>query len=223
MVSVAVGCVLPACCCQPAIAGGVIYADLRGELSTHLSLQALFTQSSVCEPLLQAFPFQSTLGEVKLHHAFSGLRVCLQLTWEVGLLPPPVEFSSHHHFYKLSHSWLLGSAAAPACHMWEVGLPPSPVEFSSLHHSHKFSRSWLLGMRLCSCQSLSGPPGLFIYSSGKDSLPPTSALSVPQPLSCVSLLFLLLITQFLFFPLVEVGLSRGLCCSGLGLSVGVPR
>jgi hypothetical protein len=28
--------------------------------------------------------------------------------WEVGLLPSPVEFSSHCHFYKLSHSWLLG-------------------------------------------------------------------------------------------------------------------
>jgi hypothetical protein len=28
--------------------------------------------------------------------------------WEVGLPPSPVEFSSHCHFYKLSHSWLLG-------------------------------------------------------------------------------------------------------------------
>jgi hypothetical protein len=62
------GCGLPAGCCQPAVAGGVIYADLWGELSTHLALQALFTQSSpVREPLLQAFPFPSTLGEVTLH------------------------------------------------------------------------------------------------------------------------------------------------------------
>jgi hypothetical protein len=58
---------LPARCCQPAVAGGVIYADLWGELSTHLALQALFTQSPVREPLLQAFPFLSTLGEVTLH------------------------------------------------------------------------------------------------------------------------------------------------------------
>jgi hypothetical protein len=28
--------------------------------------------------------------------------------WEVVLLPSPVEFSSYHHFYKLSFSWLLG-------------------------------------------------------------------------------------------------------------------
>jgi hypothetical protein len=62
------GCGSPACCCQPAVAEGVIYADLRSELSTHLALQALFTQSSpVCKPLLQAFPFPSTLGEVTLH------------------------------------------------------------------------------------------------------------------------------------------------------------
>jgi hypothetical protein len=62
------GCGLSARCCQPAVSGGFIYADLWGELSTHLALQALFTQSSpVREPLLQAFPFPSTLGEVTLH------------------------------------------------------------------------------------------------------------------------------------------------------------
>jgi hypothetical protein len=49
---------LSARCCQPAVTGGVIYADVWGEISTYLALQALFTQSSpVREPLLQAFPF----------------------------------------------------------------------------------------------------------------------------------------------------------------------
>jgi hypothetical protein len=62
------GCGLPALCCQPAVAGGVIYVDLWGELSTHLALQAFFSQSSpVRELLLQAFPFPSTLGVVTLH------------------------------------------------------------------------------------------------------------------------------------------------------------
>jgi hypothetical protein len=64
----------------------------------------------VLEPLLQAFPFLSTLGE--------SLHVYLQFMWEVGLPPSPVEFSSHCHFYKLSRSWLLGSAAAPAFSGW---------------------------------------------------------------------------------------------------------
>jgi hypothetical protein len=55
-------------CCHSAVAGGVIYADLRGKLSTHLAPQALFAQiSPVGEPLLQAFPFPSTLGKVTLH------------------------------------------------------------------------------------------------------------------------------------------------------------
>jgi hypothetical protein len=33
----------PAHCCQPAVAGGFIYADLRSEFNTHLAPQALFT------------------------------------------------------------------------------------------------------------------------------------------------------------------------------------
>jgi hypothetical protein len=53
-------CGLPARFCQPAVAGGVIYADLWGEVNTHLALQALFTQSSpMREPLLQLSPFQA--------------------------------------------------------------------------------------------------------------------------------------------------------------------
>jgi hypothetical protein len=78
---------LRARCCQPAVAGGFIYADLWGELSTHLAPQALFTQSSpVREPLLQAFPFAST-GKGDTEPAFSGLLVYLQFMWEVRLPP----------------------------------------------------------------------------------------------------------------------------------------
>jgi hypothetical protein len=96
-------CGLSAHCCQPAVAGGVIYADLWGELSTHLALQALFVQiSPVQEPLLQAFPFPST-GKGDTAPALSGL-LYLQFMWEVGLPPSPVKFSSHHHFHKLSCS-----------------------------------------------------------------------------------------------------------------------
>jgi hypothetical protein len=36
-------CGLPAHCCQPAVAGDIIYVDLRGELNIHLALQALST------------------------------------------------------------------------------------------------------------------------------------------------------------------------------------
>jgi hypothetical protein len=95
------GCGLPACCCQLAVAGGIIYADLWGELNTHLALQALFTQSSpVCEPLLQAFPFPRTLGEVTLHllslaclfiYSSHGKWVFPTLVWS---FPPTTSFTS---------------------------------------------------------------------------------------------------------------------------------
>jgi hypothetical protein len=64
---------------------------------------------------------------------------------------------------------------------WKVGPPPSPVEFSSLRHSHKLSRSWLLGTHPRSHRSLSGLPGLFIYSPGKDSLPPLFGTQCTPP------------------------------------------
>jgi hypothetical protein len=138
------------------------------------------------------------------------------------VFPLSVQFSSHCHFHKLSCSWLLGSAAAPASHhvclqfTWEVGLPSSPVEFSSLCHSHKLSRSWLLGAHPTSATGSLAHLACLFTVLGRISFPQSSVLRAPQLLSCVSLLFLLLITQFLFFIQVYVGLSRGLCCSGPG-------
>jgi hypothetical protein len=88
--------------------------------------------------------------------------------WEVGFPPPPVEFSSHRHFYKLSLLQafplliagcvllLLPASVFILQLTWEVGLPLSLVEFSSLCHSHKLSHSWLLGVHPCSHWSLSG-------------------------------------------------------------------
>jgi hypothetical protein len=103
------GCSSPACCCQPAVAGGFIYADLRSELNTHLAPQALFTQSSPgphhhCYKLS---PFQAHWGRWCYNHI---IRPACLFTVHVGsgLPPSPVEFSSHCRFYKLSLSWLLG-------------------------------------------------------------------------------------------------------------------
>jgi hypothetical protein len=198
------GCGSPAHCCQPAVAGGFIHVDLRGEVSTHLAPQALFTQSSpVCELLLQAFPFPSTLGEVTLHplsqacmfiYISCGKWVFPPLLWR---FPPITAFTS----FPALDCWAFVAAPAGRCIclqlMWEVGLPPS-VEFSSLCHFYKLSRSWLLGMCRCSCFLW---PSLFIYSSVRDSPPPNSALRKPHPLCYVSFLLLLVITQFLFFSL----------------------
>jgi hypothetical protein len=101
----------------------------------------------------------------------------------------------------------VGGAAAPAsCYVClqftcEVGLPSSPVEFSSLRHSHKLSRSWLLGACPRSRQSLSSPPGLFIYSPRKDSLPPVfSTQGTPPSFLHVFIVLIAYYSVFLFFP-----------------------
>jgi hypothetical protein len=82
----------------------------------------------VFPPLLWTFPPTATFTSFPAPDcwmcaaapAFSGQLFYLQLTWEVGLPPSPVEFSSHCHFYKLSCSWLLGKCHCscllqPAC------------------------------------------------------------------------------------------------------------
>jgi hypothetical protein len=148
-----------------------------------LCLLRVFLCVSLCYKLP---PFQAHWGR---WHCTRFLRpVCLfTVHLGSGSSAPPVQFSSHHHFYKLSCSWLLSGPAAPAsCQLclqvtWEVGLPSSPVVFSSLCHSHKLSCSWLLGACPRSHQSLSGTPGLFIYSLWKDSLPPIFGTQCTPP------------------------------------------
>jgi hypothetical protein len=130
---------LPACCCHPAVAGGFIYADLWGELSSHLALQALFNQSSpVCEPLLQAFPFPSTLREVTLHllslacifvYGSCGKWVFPPLLWS---FPPTTAFAS----FPAPDCWAHAPAPTLSGQAWLVYLQfregfPSPA----LQHS----------------------------------------------------------------------------------------
>jgi hypothetical protein len=72
------GCGLPAHCCQPAVAGDVIYADLWGELSTHLAQQALFTQSSpVRDATATSFSLSKHTGGCDTAPSFSDLCVYL--------------------------------------------------------------------------------------------------------------------------------------------------
>jgi hypothetical protein len=171
-----------ACCCQPGVAGGVIYADLRSELNTHLAPQTLFTESSPGrEPLLQAFPFPSTLGKLALHLLS---QACLFI------------YSSH------------GKWAFPPL-LWSF---PLTATFTSFPTPGCYA-----------CATASAFSGQLVVRDFPS--PHPSVLRAPHPLCYVSFLLLLLIL-FSFFPLfpwVGVGLSRGLCWSGPGLSVGVPH
>jgi hypothetical protein len=67
-------------------------------------------------------------------------------------------------------------------------------------------------------------PGQLVYLQSCEGFPsPNLWRSVCPTLfpACLYCFYCLLLS-FSFFPQVEVGLSRGLCCSGPGLSVGVP-
>jgi hypothetical protein len=130
------GCGSLAHCCQPAVAGGIIYADLWGELSTHLAPQALFTQSSpMHEPLLQVFPFPSTLGEVTLHlpsqagmfvYSSHGKWVFPLLLWS---FPPSTTLTS----FSTPGCWACATAPALSGQTWLVylqfqeGFPSPPL------------------------------------------------------------------------------------------------
>jgi hypothetical protein len=134
----------------------------------------------VQEPLLQAFPFPSTgKGDTALR-----CQACCLFTVHVGggSSPPPLKFSSHCHFQKLSCSCLLGGAAAPAGHhvclqfTWEVGLPSS----------HKLPRSWLLGTRSAPARGSPARLACLFTVPGRIPFPQSLALRAPHPLSSVS-------------------------------------
>jgi hypothetical protein len=193
-------------------------ADLRGELSTHLAPQALFTESSpVRKPLLQAFPFPSTLGEVTVHrlslacvfiYSSCGKWVFPPLLWV--FLPPSL--SQAFLLPIAGHVLLLLPAAVfvySSCGRWVFPLllwsfPPS-ITLTC------FPTPGCWASAPAPARASLARPSLFIYSSGKYSLPLFFGAQCAPPSFPYVLLFLLLITQFLFFSQVEVGLSRGLC------------
>jgi hypothetical protein len=89
----------------------------------------------------------------------------------------------------------LTSFPAPGC--WARALlPPEPLRPA----------------RLVYLQSREGFPSPNLQRSGRPTLFP----------ACLNRSYCLLLS-FSFFPRVDVSLSGGLCCSGPGLSVGVPR
>jgi hypothetical protein len=88
----------------------------------------------LCTSHCYSFPLSKHTGGGDTAQAFSDQSAYLQLTWEVGLPPSLVEFSSHRFLYKLSHSWLLGvpqlppSPARPSLFIYSSGRnsPPPP-------------------------------------------------------------------------------------------------
>jgi hypothetical protein len=83
--------------------------------------------------------------------------------------------------------------------MWEVGLLPLLWSFPPFATLTSFPTLCCWAPRPCFRLLWTGPACLFTVP-GRILLPPPLALRAPHPLCYVSLLFLLLITQFLFFP-----------------------
>jgi hypothetical protein len=97
------GCGSPACCCQPVVAGGFIYADLR----------LCLLSSPGRELLLQAFPFPSTLGEETLHQLS---QVCVSIYSSHGkwAFSPLLCFPSTATFTSFPAPGCWAGATAPA-------------------------------------------------------------------------------------------------------------
>jgi hypothetical protein len=121
-------CGSPAHCYQPGVAVGFIYADLWGELSTHLAPQHLFTQSSPgCDASATSFPFSKHTGGGDTAPAFSGLSVYLQFTWEVSLPPLQSSFPHTTTFTSFPTSGFWVWATTPAFCSRQEGPSPPPV------------------------------------------------------------------------------------------------
>jgi hypothetical protein len=194
------GCGLPACCCQPAVAGSIIYADLWDELNTHLALQALFPQSSpVCEPLLQAFPFPRTVGEVTLHlflrpaclftvHLGSGSSslscgVFLPLPLLQGF---PLLIAGYVLLLLLASMFVYSS-----CGRWV--LPPLLWSFPPFSTLTSFPTPGCWACAPAPAGASPARPGLFIYSLGKIPLLSFSPQGAP---SSLLLVFIVLIAYY---------------------------
>jgi hypothetical protein len=161
------------------------------------------------EPLLQAFPFPSTLGVVTLH-SLSQPCVFVYSSHGKWVFPPSHGVFLPRPLLQVFPLLITGQCCCscqPAClftaHMGGGSSPLSCGVF--------FPPPTLTSYPAPGCWARApapaGPACLFTVP-GRVPFPQSSAFSegVPHPLSHMSLLFLLLITQFLFFPQVSRGL-----------------
>jgi hypothetical protein len=187
----------------------------------------LFTQSFPVSLCYKLSPFQA-LGKVTLHHV---LRPACLFTVHVGGGSSPLSCAVFFPL-SLSQAFLLliterccCSCQPPCLFTVQVRSGSSLLScgvFLSLPLSPAFPLL-VAGCAPAPARASPAHPACLFTVPGRIPFPHSLELRAPHPLSRVSLLLLLLITQFLIFPRVVVSLSRGLCCSGPGLSVGVPR
>jgi hypothetical protein len=164
-----------------------------------------------------SFPLSKHTGGGDIAPAFSGQRVYLQLTWEGAFSPLLWSFPPTAAFTIFPAPDCWACAATPAfsslaCFFTtHVGSGPSPLSCGVFLPPPLLQAFPLLLLGVCHCSCLL-QPGLFIYSSVRDSLPSLcSTQAVPPSLLCVFFVVIGYYSVSLFFPCVGVSLSRGLC------------
>jgi hypothetical protein len=183
----------------------------------------------VHEPLLQAFPFPSTLGKVTLH---PHCQACVFIYSSCGRwvfppllcsFPPTTTFTRFPAPDYRVVLLLLPAAMFVYSSRGKWVFPPFLWSFppSTTLTSFLAPGCWARIPPLLPPEALR--PDLLVYLQFWEGFPsPNLWCSVHPTLfpTCLYCSYFLLLS-FSFFPQVEVGLSRGLCCSGPGLSVGV--
>jgi hypothetical protein len=155
-------------------------------------------------PLLQAFPFPSTLGEVTLHLLSQACMFTYSSCGKWVFPPLPWSFPPTAAFTSCPAPDCLACAAAPAASMFVYSLCGRWVFPSLLWSFPPSPLSQAFPLLVAGCALLLPPPparpGLFIYSPGGISPTPSSALSAPHPLCYVSYCSYCLVLSFSFFP-----------------------
>jgi hypothetical protein len=127
--------------------------------------------------------------------------------WEVGLPPSPVQFSSHHHFmsFPAPDYWvvlpLLPATMFVYSSCGKLVFPPLLWSFPPFPGSFPAPGCWACAP--APTRASPACPACLFTVPGRIPFPQSSSLREPYPLSHTSLLFLLLISQFLFFPQVQ--------------------
>jgi hypothetical protein len=196
---------LPARCCQLAVVGGVIYADLRVSLALTYPCRLCFLRVLLCMSLCYKLsPVQEHWGR---WHCTRFLRPVVHFSscgkWVFPRLlcsfPPTATFT----IFPAPDYWavllLLPAAMFVYSSRGKWAFPPLLWSFPPSATLTSFPAPGCWARIPASARASPARPACLFTVPGRIPFPQSSALSAPHPLSHVSLLFLLLISQFLFF------------------------
>jgi hypothetical protein len=159
--------------------------------------------------------------------ALLGLRVYLQFMWEVGLPPHPVEFSSHCQFHKFlaPDYWVVLLLLLATMFVYSSRgkwvFPPLLWSFLTSATLTSFPTPGCWARAPTPARGSPARPACLFTVLGRVPFPQSQC--TPPSFPHVFIVLIACYSVSLFSSWLGVSLSRGLCCSGPGLSVGVLR